>query len=111
MDQHERQMREQQLMIVEALVQAMDRRDEVFQVIDDSEDVDEAIRRAWVNCWAWEKCPAGQSLTCRSEDSPETSVRPSLPMRENLDQSCSMGAELVVGDPLTADRPGPAPQL
>ena len=34
-----------QLMIVEALVQAMDRRDEVFQVIDDSEDVDEAIRR------------------------------------------------------------------
>ncbi|SFT39712.1 hypothetical protein SAMN04487915_101199 [Arthrobacter sp. ov118] len=32
-------------MILEALVQAMDRRDEVFQVIDDSEDVDEAIRR------------------------------------------------------------------
>lgn len=45
MDDHERQMREQQLIIVEALVQAMDRRDEVFQVIDDSEDVDEAIRR------------------------------------------------------------------
>ncbi len=38
-------MREQQLIIVEALVQAMDRRDEVFQVIDDSEDMDEAIRR------------------------------------------------------------------
>ena len=32
-------------MIVEALVQAMDRRDEVFQVIEDSEDLDEAIRR------------------------------------------------------------------
>ena len=26
-------------------LKAMDRRDEVFQVIDDSEDVDEAIRR------------------------------------------------------------------
>ena len=45
MDEHDRRMREQQLMIVEALVQAMDRRDEVFQVIEDSEDVDEAIRR------------------------------------------------------------------
>jgi len=32
-------------MILEALEQAMDRRDEVFQVIEDSEDVDEAIRR------------------------------------------------------------------
>lgn len=44
MDEDERQTRDQ-LMILEALVQAMDRRDEVFQVIDDSEDVDEAIRR------------------------------------------------------------------
>ena len=32
-------------MIVDALVQAMDRRDEVFQMIEDSEDGDEAIRR------------------------------------------------------------------
>ena len=32
-------------MILEALVQGMNRRDEVFQVIEDSEDVDEAIRR------------------------------------------------------------------
>lgn len=32
-------------MIVDALVQAMDRRDEVFQMIEDSGDVDEAIRR------------------------------------------------------------------
>ncbi len=31
-------------MIVEALEQAVDRRDEVFQVIEDSEDADEAIR-------------------------------------------------------------------
>lgn len=38
-------MREQQLMIVEALVQAMDRWVEVFQVIEDSADRDEAIRR------------------------------------------------------------------
>lgn len=44
MDEDERQTRDQ-LMILEALVQAMDRRDDVFQVIDDSEDVDEAIRR------------------------------------------------------------------
>ena len=45
MDEHDRQMREQQLMIVEALVQAMDRRDEVFHEIEDSQDMDEAIRR------------------------------------------------------------------
>lgn len=32
-------------MIHEALVQAMDRREEVFQEIEDSEDMDEAIRR------------------------------------------------------------------
>ena len=32
MDEHEWQLREQQLMIVEALVQAMDRRDEVFRL-------------------------------------------------------------------------------
>ncbi|MFF1385196.1 DNA gyrase subunit A [Arthrobacter sp. NPDC058288] len=44
MDEDERQTR-QELMIVEALVQAMDRRDEVFEVIEDSEDVDEARRR------------------------------------------------------------------
>jgi DNA gyrase/topoisomerase IV subunit A len=35
----------EELMILEALVQAMDRRDEVFQVIEDSEDMDEATRR------------------------------------------------------------------
>ena len=44
MDEDERQAREQ-LMVHEALVQAMDRRDEVFQEIEDSEDMDEAIRR------------------------------------------------------------------
>ena len=44
MDEDERQTR-QQLTIVDALVQAMDRRDEVFQIIEDSEDGDEAIRR------------------------------------------------------------------
>ena len=44
MDEDERQTRDE-LMILEALVRAMDRRDEVFQVIDDSEDADEAIRR------------------------------------------------------------------
>lgn len=44
MDEDERQIR-QQLMLHDALVRAIDRRDEVFQVIEDSEDVDEAIRR------------------------------------------------------------------
>jgi DNA gyrase/topoisomerase IV subunit A len=44
MDEDERQTREQ-LIIHEALVQAMDRRDAVFQEIEDSEDVDEARRR------------------------------------------------------------------
>ena len=32
-------------MVVDALVKAIDRREEVFKVIEDSEDVDEAIRR------------------------------------------------------------------
>lgn len=32
-------------MLHEALVNAIDRREEVFQMIEDSEDVDEAIRR------------------------------------------------------------------
>jgi DNA gyrase/topoisomerase IV subunit A len=44
MDEDERHTRDE-LAILEALVRAMDRRDEVFQVIDDSENVDEAIRR------------------------------------------------------------------
>lgn len=44
MDEDERQTREQ-LMNHEALVQAMDRRDDVFQEIEDSEDVDQARRR------------------------------------------------------------------
>lgn len=32
-------------MILDALLRAMDRRDEVFQILEDSEDVDEARRR------------------------------------------------------------------
>lgn len=32
-------------MVLDALEQALARRDEVFQVIDDSEDADEALRR------------------------------------------------------------------
>lgn len=44
MDEDEERIRDQ-LMVVEALVRAIDRRDEVFQVIEDSEDEDEAIRR------------------------------------------------------------------
>jgi DNA gyrase/topoisomerase IV subunit A len=35
----------EQLMILECLLQAMDRREEVFRVIEDSEDMDEAMHR------------------------------------------------------------------
>jgi DNA gyrase/topoisomerase IV subunit A len=44
MDEDERHARDE-LATLEALLQAMDRRDEVFRVVDDSETVDEAIRR------------------------------------------------------------------
>jgi DNA gyrase/topoisomerase IV subunit A len=44
MDDEERHAR-QELMILDALLQAMDRRDEVLQIIEDSEDFDEARRR------------------------------------------------------------------
>jgi len=44
MDEEERQAR-QELMILDAVFQAMDRRDEVFRIVEDSEDEDEARRR------------------------------------------------------------------
>jgi DNA gyrase/topoisomerase IV subunit A len=44
MNEDERQTREE-LMVLDALAQAMDRRDEVFQMIEDSKDGEEAIRR------------------------------------------------------------------
>ena len=44
MDEDERHARDE-LATLESLLQAMDRRDEVFRVVDDSETVDEAIRR------------------------------------------------------------------
>ena len=44
MDEDERHARDE-LATLEVLLQAMDRRDEVFRVVDDSETVDEAIRR------------------------------------------------------------------
>ena len=44
MDEDELRTREQ-LMLHEALVKAMDRRGEVFEVVEDSENVDEAIQR------------------------------------------------------------------
>lgn len=44
MDEDERRTRDQ-LMVVDAIVRAIDRRGEVFQVIEDSEDEDEATRR------------------------------------------------------------------
>jgi hypothetical protein len=79
-------------MIVDALVRAMDRRDDVFQMLEDSrtrtkQDV------GLVSCWVWESWAAGLSLTCRLEDSPETTVRGSLPGQKNLDKSCLMAAE------------------
>ncbi|WP_236783060.1 hypothetical protein [Arthrobacter sp. QXT-31] len=86
MDEDERQTR-QELMILDALVQAMDRRDEVFQMIEDSEDSDEAIRRVGQLLGVGELA-AGQSSTCRLEDSPVASAGPSLPVQQNLDCSC-----------------------
>lgn len=44
MDEDERRTRDE-LMVLEAMERAVDRRYEVFQVVDDSEDADEAIRR------------------------------------------------------------------
>lgn len=44
MDEDERRVRDH-LMVVDALLRALDRRDEVFRVIGDSADEDEAIRR------------------------------------------------------------------
>jgi len=44
MDEDERRARDE-LATLEALLRAMDRRDEVFQVVEDSETVDEAISR------------------------------------------------------------------
>jgi DNA gyrase/topoisomerase IV subunit A len=44
MDESERHARDE-LVILEALLRALDRRDEVFREIDDSKNVDEAIRR------------------------------------------------------------------
>ncbi|WP_139006182.1 DNA gyrase subunit A [Arthrobacter crystallopoietes] len=44
MDRNEQNARDE-LMILEGLLAAMDRRDEVFQVIEDSEDMQEATRR------------------------------------------------------------------
>jgi hypothetical protein len=41
----------------------------------------------------WESWAAGQSSTCRPEDSPETSARPSLHVQKNLDQSCLIAGE------------------
>lgn len=44
MSDNDQKVREE-LAILEALVTAIDRRDEVFQVADDSDDSEEAIRR------------------------------------------------------------------
>ncbi|AXJ09987.1 DNA gyrase subunit A [Arthrobacter sp. PM3] len=44
MDEDERHIRDE-LMMLDALLRAMDRRDAVFQMIEDSEDEDEARRR------------------------------------------------------------------
>lgn len=44
MSDHDQKVREE-LAILEALVTAIDRRDEVFQVVDDSDNSEEAIRR------------------------------------------------------------------
>jgi len=45
MDAEQRRHVEDTLRLVDALVKAVDRREEVFYVVEDSEDQDEAIRR------------------------------------------------------------------
>lgn len=45
MNAEQRRRAEDTLRVVDALVKAADRRQEVFHVVEDSEDVDEAIRR------------------------------------------------------------------
>jgi DNA gyrase/topoisomerase IV subunit A len=45
MDAEQRRHVEDTLRVVDALVKAADRREEVFHVVEDSEDVDEARRR------------------------------------------------------------------
>jgi DNA gyrase/topoisomerase IV subunit A len=45
MNAEQRRRAEDTLRVVDALVKAADRREEVFNVVEDSEDVDEAIRR------------------------------------------------------------------
>ncbi|MEY9775111.1 DNA gyrase subunit A [Arthrobacter sp. MW3 TE3886] len=45
MDAEQRRRVEDTLSFVDALVKAMDRREEVFHVVEDSKDPDEAIRR------------------------------------------------------------------
>lgn len=45
MNAEQRRRAEDTLRIVGAIVKAMDRREEVFHVVEDSEDPDEAIRR------------------------------------------------------------------
>lgn len=45
MDAEQRRQTEYLLRLLDSLVKAVDRREDVFQVVDDSEDQDEAIRR------------------------------------------------------------------
>ncbi|MFE4229489.1 DNA gyrase subunit A [Arthrobacter sp. NPDC056886] len=45
MDAEQRRQEEYLLRLLDGLVKALDRREEVFQVVEDSEDQDEAIRR------------------------------------------------------------------
>ena len=45
MDSHERMLAEDQLRVLELLEAAIERRDEVFEIVDSSEDADEARDR------------------------------------------------------------------
>lgn len=83
-------------MVVDAVVRAIDRRGEVFQVIEDSEDANERQSVGLVSWWVWTNSGAGWSWTRSLEGSRETSVRPSLPRQRASDQSCRMAAEEFV---------------
>ena len=84
-----------ELMVVDALVQAIDRRDEVFQVIEDSEDVDEAIRRVG-QLLGVDHLGGRVVLDLQARRlTRDQRLFSRLPVQKNLDPCCRMGAEPV----------------
>lgn len=93
MDEDERRTREQ-LVLHEALVKAMDRRGEVFQVIEDSENLDEAIQRVGQLLDLGE-LGSRVVLDMQARRFTRDQRQAIAPMQKNLDQGCPMGVQLV----------------